>query len=179
MAVPFFWGGSRGTGYGADGVAGDGTAGGAFAADDAADAQWVALSTLARSRVAFDHSRIIALAVERHRYPEQALDHALMDVASQVDALLELARPLALGRHRARDRGQRRGLAQRPEKVPLGIVERRLGQQPVGEDNPEVTSGCRHRRADQPNRLGEHVGELGRELPGHVTRELDHPILAQ
>jgi 8-oxo-dGTP diphosphatase len=37
------------------------------AADDAADAQWVALSTLTRSRVAFDHSRIIALAVERLR----------------------------------------------------------------------------------------------------------------
>jgi len=37
------------------------------AADDAADAQWVPLSTLARARVAFDHSRIIALAVERLR----------------------------------------------------------------------------------------------------------------
>jgi 8-oxo-dGTP diphosphatase len=37
------------------------------AADDAADAQWVPLSTLARARVAFDHPRIIALAVERLR----------------------------------------------------------------------------------------------------------------
>lgn len=37
------------------------------AADDAADAQWVPLSTLARARVAFDHSRILALAVERLR----------------------------------------------------------------------------------------------------------------
>jgi 8-oxo-dGTP diphosphatase len=37
------------------------------AADDAADAQWVALSTLTRARIAFDHSRIIALAVERLR----------------------------------------------------------------------------------------------------------------
>ena len=37
------------------------------AADDAADAQWVPLSTLARARVAFDHPRIIALAVDRLR----------------------------------------------------------------------------------------------------------------
>jgi 8-oxo-dGTP diphosphatase len=37
------------------------------AADDAADAQWVPLSTLARARVAFDHTRIIALAVDRLR----------------------------------------------------------------------------------------------------------------
>ena len=37
------------------------------AADDAADAQWVSISSLARQRVAFDHTRIIALAVERLR----------------------------------------------------------------------------------------------------------------
>jgi len=37
------------------------------AADDAADAQWVSLSTIARARVAFDHARIIALAVQRLR----------------------------------------------------------------------------------------------------------------
>jgi 8-oxo-dGTP diphosphatase len=38
-----------------------------IAADDAADAQWVPLSTLARARVAFDHPRIIALAIDRLR----------------------------------------------------------------------------------------------------------------
>jgi 8-oxo-dGTP diphosphatase len=37
------------------------------AADDAADAQWVPLSTLSRARVAFDHPRIIALAIDRLR----------------------------------------------------------------------------------------------------------------
>jgi 8-oxo-dGTP diphosphatase len=37
------------------------------AADDAADAQWVAVSMLNRARIAFDHARIIALAVERLR----------------------------------------------------------------------------------------------------------------
>jgi 8-oxo-dGTP diphosphatase len=37
------------------------------AADDAADAQWVSVSSLARARVAFDHARIIALALERLR----------------------------------------------------------------------------------------------------------------
>jgi 8-oxo-dGTP diphosphatase len=37
------------------------------AADDAADAQWVSLHTIARTRVAFDHARIIALASQRLR----------------------------------------------------------------------------------------------------------------
>ncbi len=37
------------------------------AADDAADAQWVAVPSIGRSRVAFDHAKIIALAVERLR----------------------------------------------------------------------------------------------------------------
>ncbi len=37
------------------------------AADDAADAQWVPLATIMRARVAFDHSRIIALAAMRLR----------------------------------------------------------------------------------------------------------------
>jgi 8-oxo-dGTP diphosphatase len=37
------------------------------AADDAADAKWIALSRLNRSRIAFDHSQIIALAVQRLR----------------------------------------------------------------------------------------------------------------
>jgi len=37
------------------------------AADDAADAQWVSVSALARQRFAFDHARIIAIAVERLR----------------------------------------------------------------------------------------------------------------
>ena len=71
----------------------------------------------------------VALAVERHRDPEQPLDHALVDLAGQVDPLLELARPLALGGHHARHRGERRRLAERPQQVPLGIVQRRLRQQ--------------------------------------------------
>ena len=39
----------------------------AVAADDAAEARWVAISDLARSDVAFDHTKIIALALERLR----------------------------------------------------------------------------------------------------------------
>ena len=49
------------------------------AADDAADAQWVPLATISRARVAFDHARIIALAVERLRehlaFGEQETPH--------------------------------------------------------------------------------------------------------
>jgi 8-oxo-dGTP diphosphatase len=37
------------------------------AADDAAEAEWVAVSTLKRARFAFDHARIIALALQRLR----------------------------------------------------------------------------------------------------------------
>ena len=39
----------------------------------------------------------VALAVQRHRDPEQALDHALVDLAGQVDPMLELPRPLPPG----------------------------------------------------------------------------------
>jgi 8-oxo-dGTP diphosphatase len=35
------------------------------AADDAADARWFAVSELGKTRIAFDHAQIIALAVER------------------------------------------------------------------------------------------------------------------
>lgn len=37
------------------------------AADDAADAQWVTLASIGRSRIAFDHTRIIQLATQRLR----------------------------------------------------------------------------------------------------------------
>ena len=55
------------------------------AADDAADAQWVTVASLARSRVAFDHARIIALAVARLR------EHLVFGAREpQVRAALEL-----------------------------------------------------------------------------------------
>ena len=75
----------------------------------------------ARPRV----GRQVAVAVERHRHPEQALDHALVHLPREVDPLLQLLGVLGLGRDRPGDRGQRRRLAERPQQLALGGVERR------------------------------------------------------
>jgi len=61
------------------------------AADDAADAEWVAISTLNRSRVAFDHSHIIALAVDRLREQlHDAPSRTRLDLVPQRFTLSEL-----------------------------------------------------------------------------------------
>ena len=106
------------------------------AARSSVSAAWVSLAhALARL------GGQVAVAVERHRDAEQALDHALVDLAREVDPLLELARGLGLGGDDPRHRGQRRRLAERPQQVALGVVERRLGQQPVGEDHADRAPG--------------------------------------
>ncbi len=48
-----------------------------------------------------------------------------MDLAREVDPLLELVGVLGLGGDDPRHRGERRRLAERPQQVPLGVVERR------------------------------------------------------
>ena len=67
----------------------------------------------------------LAVAVERHRDAEQALDDALVDLAREVDALLELAGLLELGGDDPRHRRERRGLAERPQQAAVGVVQRR------------------------------------------------------
>ena len=88
-------------------------------------------------------------------------------------------RLLRLRGHDPRHRGERRRLAERPQQIALGVIERRARQQPVGEDHPDIAAGGRHRRAHEPHRLGEQRRVLRRDLSADVAHDLDHPVLAQ
>ncbi len=96
------------------------------AADDAADAQWVVVSTLGRARVAFDHGKIIALAVERLR--EQLHDakaHVRLDLVPQRFTLSELqhVHEAVLG-HQVDKRNFRAKLLQRSFVEPVAAAQR-------------------------------------------------------
>ena len=121
----------------------------------------------------------VAVAVKRHRDAEQALDHALVDLACQIDPLLELARGLRLGCDDPRDRRQRRRLSQRPQQVPVGVAELGRGHQAIGEHHSDRPSGGGHRRAHKAHRLREQTRVLGGELAADVAGDLDHAVLAQ
>ena len=54
---------------------------------------------------------------EHERKAEEALDHPVMDLASQRDPLAQHLRPLVLGKADPRARGERRGLAEGPHQV--------------------------------------------------------------
>jgi hypothetical protein len=121
----------------------------------------------------------IARAVERHRHAEQPLDHSLVDLACEVDPLLELVGLLELGREDARDRGQRRGLSERPQERPVGFLQRRARHQAVGEDHADRAAARRHRRAYQPGRLGDHRRVLVGHLAAEIADRLDDPVLPE
>jgi len=96
------------------------------AADDAADAQWVSVARLGRSRVAFDHDQIIALAVERLR--EQLNDaqaHARLDLVPPRFTLSELqhVHEAVLG-HQLDKRNFRAKLLQRNFVEPVAAAQR-------------------------------------------------------
>ena len=111
-------------------------------------AAWISLAQRARTS-----SRQVAGAVEHHRDPEQPLDHALVHLAREVDPLPQLARGLRLRGDVARDRGQRRRLAERPQQVALGGVERRLVEAALGDDHADGAPGRDHRATDHAHRL--------------------------
>jgi len=82
------------------------------------------------------------------RDSEEPLDDAFVDLAREVDALLELARLLLLAGGDAGHRGERGGLAQDPQEVALGVAHRLGGAAAVGEDHPDPAPASAHRRAD-------------------------------
>ena len=65
------------------------------------------------------------LARERQRHAEQALHDALVDLTCQVDALLQLAALLVIGRDLPGDGGHRDRLAERPQQVALIVAHLR------------------------------------------------------
>ena len=117
----------------------------------------------------------VAGAVERHRDPEQSLDHALVHLAREVDPLAQLARGLGLGGDVARDRRERGRLPERPQQVPLGgdraAARSRLRSATITPTaRPAATIGPQTIRAGS----GSRNAVLGRDLAAEVARGLDH-----
>ena len=90
------------------------------------------------------------VAGERERDAEEALHDALVDLAREVDALLERDRALVLAGRGARHRRERRHLAEDPEHLALGRGERRSLAAAVAEDRAHPASARRHRRDRRP-----------------------------
>ena len=83
-------------------------------------------------------------------HAEQPLDHALVDLAREVDALLQLLGELLVARRDPRVRGERRDLADRPQQVALAVGQRRVARA-VGEDHAGPAPAGGDRRAhEQP-----------------------------
>ena len=112
------------------------------------------------------------VAGERERDAEQALDDALVDLAGEVDALLERDGALVLARRRARHRRQRRHLAEDPQHLALGGGQRRAVAAAVAEDRAEPAPARGDRRADDGARL-QALDVAGGELLLEVLAELD------
>ena len=121
----------------------------------------------------------IALAVEGHRDAEQPLNHALVDLAGQVDSVLELVGLLRLRGDDPRHGRQRRGLPQRPQQVDLGVVERWRREQTIGQDHADSPPRRHHRSAHEPHGLGEELEVVRGDLVGEVALDLDDAVLGQ
>ena len=83
------------------------------------------------------------LGAERERDPEQALEHALVDLAREVEPLAERASALLLAGHVARGRHQRGGLAERPQQVALAVGELESPAAAIGADHPVGVAAAR------------------------------------
>jgi hypothetical protein len=81
------------------------------------------------------------LRAEHQRDSEQPLDHPLVQLARQVDARREQAGAALLAGRDPHARRERRGLAERPQVVALGVRELEAGAAAVGEDHAEPAAG--------------------------------------
>ena len=105
----------------------------------------------------------LGLARERERHAEQPLDDALVDLAREVDALLQLrARwPACWSRARAQ-RGERGDLAERPQQVALGVAQRRAAgprsERITPSQRPAAAIGVHDERALAQQRRGTRSG---------------------
>ena len=100
------------------------------------------------------------LAREHERDPEQPLHDALVDLAREVDPLLQLAALLVVGGHLAGDGGHGDRLAERPQQVALVVVHRRRAGFALGQHDADVAAGGGHGRAHDAHALEQlaHVG---------------------
>ena len=118
------------------------------------------------------------LGAQRERHAEQPLEHALVDLARQLEPLGQAPRPLLLARHVARRRDQRGRLPERPQQVPLAVGELEPPAAAVGADHP-VRAPRRAQRRAHERRDPEQLGVLGRDLLLDPLGDHDHLVLEQ
>ena len=118
------------------------------------------------------------LGAERQRHPEQALQHALVDLAREVEPLAEPARALLLAGGVARGGDERRGLAERPQQVALAVGELEPAAAAVGADHAVGAAAGAQRRAHE-RRDPEQLRVLGRDLLLDPLGDDDHLVLEQ
>ena len=118
------------------------------------------------------------LRPERQRDAEQALHHALVDLAGEVDPGLEQPRAALLVGRDAHARGERRRLADRPHGAALVVVQLERLAAAVREDHAEPAAAGRHGGARERGQLGE-VGVAGRHPALEVIGHLHHPVLGE
>ncbi len=116
------------------------------------------------------------LARERERDPEQALHDALVDLAREVDPLLQLAALLVVRGDLAGDRCHRDRLTERPQQMSLVVVHLRQARFALGHHNTDVATRGGHRRADDAH-AREQLAHVRRHLEVLGAEDLQHTVL--
>ena len=120
----------------------------------------------------------LELSGERERDAEQPLDDALVHGAGEINALLELQSLLVLAGGNPRHRGQRSGLAERPQQLALSLLQRRRAPIAVADDHADPTTSRNHWHADDV-RQAEALGILHRNGRIEPLRDVDHAVLLE
>ena len=101
-----------------------------------------------------------------------------MDVAREVDAVLELAGALAVEGRDPRHRRERERLAQRPQQVPARVVERRDLRRRLDEHHARPAVGGGDRDVDE-RAVADELQELGGDEVLLARQDLDDAVLGQ
>ena len=115
---------------------------------------------------------------EREGEAEQPLHHPVVDLAGELDPLVELARALVLAGGPLDARRERGEAAEREHRLALLGGELEAAAAAVGEDHPEPAAAGRDRRAGDRGDPGE-ARVARRHLALEVLRGGDHPVLGQ
>ena len=118
------------------------------------------------------------LGAQRQRYPEQPLEHALVNLARQIEPLAEAAVALLLTGRVARRGHQCGRLAERPQQVAFAVGELEPPAAAIGADHPIGATGRAQRRTHQCGDP-EQLRVLGRHLGLDPVGHHHHPVLVQ
>src|SRR4029079_1713747 len=116
------------------------------------------------------------LRAEHERHTEQPVHHALVNLARELDALVQALLALLLARGYARAGGECGQLAERPHRVALVVGDLEATAAAVREDHAEPALAGGQRRAGESGHL-ERALVASRDLPRELLgRELLHLV---